>query len=811
MQPVLNDKVTIINSTRSLISVAIGFTIVTLTLGLVGIFPWYPACYFALGSFITFLMCLIAPSSKLALCHMGLIAVLSPIWVLITDPCALPFAQMLSAVGMSSTFIEHRQKSTKMIYTSILVFSWCFVFAFKGILIQECQEIVSANLRNDVITIIVFALQIMLASSVQIDSLLKATKDALARIGELNSKNESLNTELKQLLEDKDNFILLFSHETRNPLNILLGNLTLLLDEIEDPRAKTRLNRCKFCADLLLQHLNNILDTGKLSSKGTLEVTPTSVRVCEYLQPISSFMEMLVKKKSSLKPELLIPQKLPTTLKFDTQRLTQVILNLLTNAVKFTDSGSISMIVRYLNKNRIEEEDYYPTTAFGYQLLNKPESQEHNETDLPSEFLENPIGSDVQINTHFRRELSTLDDKKKRPGRESAEEKGFLKIEVSDTGCGMKEEDLKKLFQKFSQTHTEGSHRQIGSGLGLWITKALCELMNGGIRVYSRTKIGTCFSVIIQANCLPPPARTLPKSQIQSCCNMDATKSDLKYQKRVLIADDDPYNIDLLIYIMKELGYHEIETVTDGQELVDTFKSKPERYFEFILSDVFMPRIDGIQAALKIREFELSEKRSHRVKIGFITGHSNLNDKARCASDPISAIFYLPKPINASMLESFFCESKNAMSPLKTVNECEIFSPEKKYNIVQETTPLVLCVDDDIFNLDCLAEMLESLNVKTIKATSGEESLELFKSIVFKEGKNLSFVLMDCRMSGMDGWTACHRMKEMLRAGKKADIRIIGLTGEDKERNIEKFRESGMDELIQKPATREKLQKLLGN
>ena len=81
---------------------------------------------------------------------------------------------------------------------------------------------------------------------------------------------------------------------------------------------------------MLLQHLNNILDTGKLASRGTLEVTPTPVRVYEYLQPISNFMEMLIKKKGSLKPELLIPQKLPTTLKFDMQRLAQVILNILT-------------------------------------------------------------------------------------------------------------------------------------------------------------------------------------------------------------------------------------------------------------------------------------------------------------------------------------------------------------------------------------------------------------------------------------------------------------------------------------------------
>ena len=138
-----------------------------------------------------------------------------------------------------------------------------------------------------------------LTSITQIDGQLKAIKDALSQVQELNSKFEKVNDELKQLLDDKDNFILLFSHETRNPLNILLGNLTLLLDEVEAPQIKNKLIRCKFCADLLLQHLNNILDTGKLAN--TEEHSKLHLLLSEsmsIMQSTSSFMEMLVKKKS---------------------------------------------------------------------------------------------------------------------------------------------------------------------------------------------------------------------------------------------------------------------------------------------------------------------------------------------------------------------------------------------------------------------------------------------------------------------------------------------------------------------------------
>ena len=148
--------------------------------------------------------------------------------------------------------------------------------------------------------------------------------------------------------------------------------------------------------------------------------------------------------------------------------------------------------------------------------------------------------------------------------------------------------------------------------------------MGGDIRAYSKPNIGTCFSAIIQADSLPIPEQGLLKMQHLS------SNPDTIPKRRMLIADDDPYNLDVHIHILRELGYDVIETAIDGQDFVDKFKSKPEGYFETVITDVSMPRMDGIRAAHSIREFELSLKRLYKVKIGFITGHSNQNDKDRC-------------------------------------------------------------------------------------------------------------------------------------------------------------------------------------
>ena len=191
------------------------------------------------------------------------------------------------------------------------------------------------------------------------------------------------------------------------------------------------------------------------------------------------------------------------------------------------------------------------------------------------------------------------------------------------------------------------------------------------------------------------------------------------------------------------------------------------------------------------------------MRIGFITGHPNLKDKEQCESEPIKALFYLSKPIKSTMLESFLqykaVTSDNEDSPITSSLALRRL----------KNKPLILCVDDDMFNLECLADMLASLGADCMKAQSGEEGLKQLKSLVVEEGKAVRFVLLDCRMSGMDGWTTSLEMKNLMRIQKKSQIPIIGLTGEDKEKNIENFRRSEMDDLIQKPISRETLQELL--
>ena len=747
--------------------------------------------------------------------------------MLYLDPCEMVFAQVLSATNVRNLALEENRKKYRIFFCLLTFTSWLSIIFCGDSFLDECPYKITHNRKKDA-TIIVFALLIFISAVTrQVNSILSELRESLASVRELNTKLESLNDDLKQSLQDKDNFILLFSHETRNPLNILIGNLTILLGEVGSVQYRAKLERCKFCADLLLQQLNNILDSGKLSNNGNLELSPTPVNIQEYIQSISSFMEMLVKKKGTVKSELFIPESLPVTLRFDMQRLTQVCLNLLTNGLKFTDAGTISLVIRYIRKDTLQESDYYPLTDFGYQLLScSTRIEEPTATGDATEVVSHEMEMDSQIGykRQFTREIANLGNKKKTFTGVEVPEKGFLKIEINDTGCGITPEHMKKLFKKFSQTHADAAQLQVGSGLGLWITKTLCNLMGGDVKAYSAPNIGSCFVAIIQADCLPsvrpipltPPSQQY--SQRQAYPNsLSWTESDAE-AKRILLVDDDPFNLEFHTQIIKSLGYDNIETAMDGLQLVEQFKTKPEGYYEAVVTDISMPNLDGIAAAKLVRKFEEEEKRTTIVKIGFITGHSNYKDKLICEKTPLNCSFYLSKPIKPAIIKGFLPPARS--SSCSSSRNFEKVSPRRpplndisyqKFKPISQSSPLILCVDDDIFNLDFLEEMLRSLGVRTLRAQSGEESLTLMKSTATKEIKeNIpKLVLMDCRMPRMDGWTVSTLMKEMMKREFELNVSIVGVSGDDKGQNQDKLKQSGMIEILQKPVQKEELQKLI--
>ncbi|OWY26644.1 MHYT domain-containing protein [Herbaspirillum robiniae] len=172
---------------------------------------------------------------------------------------------------------------------------------------------------------------------------------------------------------------------------------------------------------------------------------------------------------------------------------------------------------------------------------------------------------------------------------------GMVRMEVSDTGIGMSEEQLQRIFDPFSQADASISRRFGGTGLGTTIARQLIELMGGFIRVQSSLGQGSLFMVSL-------PLETGSKPEAESTSMSDGRLPPM----RVLIADDVPQNLELLSHLLKDAG-HEVVCANDGEEAVARFADGTR--YDLVLMDVHMPRTDGLTASRRIREFEAGSGR----------------------------------------------------------------------------------------------------------------------------------------------------------------------------------------------------------
>lgn len=248
---------------------------------------------------------------------------------------------------------------------------------------------------------------------------------------------------------------------------------------------KRLIGNAHICGQVLLHLVNNILDSGKVEVS-SLEVNPTPTNTKEIIENIWSVCSDLIKKKQ-LNGILKVSKNVPRCLNVDAYRLMQIMLNLVGNAVKFTDKGSISIQFQWVDYDNPETSHMRDPTPFDDDgVFEKEEkvaliSRMKGETD----------------SFYFLSFSKAMFDEKVNDKLDPKLQRGALKISVVDTGCGMSSESISKLFKMFGQVHEDKSKRKVGTGLGLFITKELCKKMSGEIQVYSKPLKGSAFVVTI--------------------------------------------------------------------------------------------------------------------------------------------------------------------------------------------------------------------------------------------------------------------------------------------------------------------------
>ena len=435
---------------------------------------------------------------------------------------------------------------------------------------------------------------------------------------------EQKNAQLQRLDRIKDEFLANTSHELRTPLNGIIGIAESLLDgaagELNN-RQKTNLAMIVSSGRRLANLVNDILDFAKLKNQDIdLQKQPVDFR--QISEVVLTLCQPLVAGKA-LELNNQIPEDLPAV-DGDENRLQQIMYNLVGNAIKFTESGTINVSAQVLNVEgyQVEGLQVEGSQVEGLQVEGLQVEGYQVEGYLPN----------LQPST-----FQPATDLNLQPAN------SYLEITVSDTGIGIPTDKFEDIFKSFEQVDASLSRSYGGTGLGLSITKQLVELHGGTIRVESELGKGSRFIFT-----LPISTQTLERTgnidQTLARVREDAALISLPLSPTVpssdrftiLVVDDEPINVQVIVNHLSLQNYSIVQA-TNGIEALQTIHNglKPD----LILLDIMMPKMSGYEVCQQIRkQFPANE-----MPIVMLTAKNQVSDLV--AGLEAGANDYLTKPV----------------------------------------------------------------------------------------------------------------------------------------------------------------------
>ena len=411
------------------------------------------------------------------------------------------------------------------------------------------------------------------ARTADVEAKSRALQTAVEELRSANRRLREAEQAAVQASQAKSEFLANMSHEIRTPMTAILGYAGLLREEFDPSLATTEhaeyLDAIVRNAEHLLSLINNVLDISKIES-GRLEAERSACSPFQIVASVISQMRGVAETKGlSLNLEYVNP--IPETIRTNCLRLRQILINLLGNAVKFTDQGSVCLAVSF------------------------------------------------------------VPDEPRRP---------LLRFDVTDSGVGMSEEQLGRLFQRFSQADSSMTRRHGGAGLGLAISKRLAQILGGDIAVQTSLGRGSTFTVTIETGDLAG-VRLLDGPRGETPAPQALVSSETAPSGgRVLLAEDAVDNQRLIARILTKGGW-QVTVAENGQVAYDKALTA-EQPFDLILMDVQMPVLDGHEATRRLRSA------GYQGPIVALTANSIVGDREKCLEAGCDD--YLPKPIDRQRL-----------------------------------------------------------------------------------------------------------------------------------------------------------------
>ena len=498
----------------------------------------------------------------------------------------------------------------------------------------------------------------------------------------------------------KSDFLARMSHEIRTPMNAILGMTYLFMQNPLEDWQKRYILKIQEASKGLLGIINDILDFSKIEAgKLVLEIAPFSLS--ELIENISNVCSPMAEDK---RLELLyhISPELPDFFEGDMLRISQVLINLLSNAMKFTEFGEVVL--------RIQE-----------------------------------VGRTGQDLT--------------------------LSVEVIDSGIGMTEEQLSRLFQSFEQADVSTTRKYGGTGLGLVICDQLVRMMGGEITVTSTAGKGSTFRFNI----------TLRAHESESRYKFQ----NLASNERVLVVDDNESARTILRDMVASFGFR-VDAVPSGRAACDSifWEAGNGTPYSMVILDWKMPGMDGFECARLINELPITSP----PKLLMISAYGL--DEYTSKGNSTGFVDYVSKPVTRSSLW-------NALA--KVMGKDHLASMHGKNKHVQMELNLntikgahILLVEDNETNQEVASKLLRRFGMEVHLACNGLEAVNLCKT------RKFDLIFMDIQMPVMDGLEAARRIRTD-EAGSATRMPMVAMTAHAMQSDRNKSLEAGMNDHVTKP------------
>ncbi len=575
------------------------------------------------------------------------------------------FQLMMMALGAVALYLDKATFNLSMILNLILIaLAWVFPIPRVTYVFSNRDYLLNIVILVSEYAVLYVAQSILHKKKIAEEESTQTVEELIKVIGA--KREDALDAN-----RAKSDFLANMSHEIRTPINAVLGMNEMILREATDPNVRDYADDIQIAGKNLLSIINTILDFSKIED-GKMEISPAEYDFPSVLNNLINSAAAMAKGKN-LELKVDIDPGLPVVLYGDDLRISQVALNLLTNALKYTDKGSVSFTVREASRN----------------------------------------GKEI-----------------------------FIDVDVSDTGIGIRPEDMSKMFESFGRLDEKRNRGIEGTGLGIAIVTKLLEMMGSELKVNSEYGKGSSFYFRIRQEIVDDSPIGKYTERFEKTVRQEVSK-DYIYapSARVLVVDDNEMNCKVVKHLLKQNGIVP-DFAFSGQECIDKLSVK---FYHMVFLDHMMPKMDGIETLNILKEKKL-------IPEGTVIIALTANAVVGAKEFYLEAGFddYLSKPIEIEHLEAMLSEylpenlthlqsssgegkeAEPAADTVKTVGNTDTILAKLALEGIDVKAGLGYCGGNKEFYIEMLREYVSSYNahISDLSTYLSEHNMNDYETLV---------------------------------------------------------------------------------